>query len=162
MFRKMRRFKQQLTNEECIAIMKNENYGVLALYGDEGYPYSVPVNYVYSNGKIYFHSAKSGHKVYAALNNEKVSFCIVGKSEVVPEEYTCFYKSVIIFGKIKRIEEVEAITSALYKEAGNFRPGFEKEREKVINRELPNVAVFEITVEHMTGKQSMNFVKDNM
>ena len=59
-------------------------------------------------------------------------------------------------------EEVEAITSALYKEAGNFRPGFEKEREKVINRELPNVAVFEITVEHMTGKQSMNFVKDNM
>ena len=65
MFREMRRKKQQLADEECRSILERGKTGVLAVNGDDGYPYAVPVNYVFSNGKIYFHSALSGHKVDA-------------------------------------------------------------------------------------------------
>ena len=64
MFRKMRRFKQGLTREECVEILKNEPRGVLSLIGDDGYPYGLPMTHYYNadNGKIYFHCARVGHK----------------------------------------------------------------------------------------------------
>ena len=67
MFRKMRRFKQQLSEEECLEILKTAKRGVLAVLGDEGYPYAVPLDFVYEDGKIYFHCAKEGHKLDAIL-----------------------------------------------------------------------------------------------
>ena len=69
MFRPMRRFKQQLSKEECEEILNNCKSGVLAVIGDSGYPYAVPLSYVYFNDKIYFHCAKEGHKVDAIANN---------------------------------------------------------------------------------------------
>ena len=65
MFRPMRRFKQALSPEECQAVLERGTSGVLALSGDGGWPYAVPLSYVYADGKLYFHSAKSGHKVDA-------------------------------------------------------------------------------------------------
>ena len=75
--------------------------GVLALAGDNGYPYALPISYVYSDGKIYFHSAKSGHKIDAVKRCEKASFCVIAEDNIIPEEYTTYYKSVIVFGKLK-------------------------------------------------------------
>lgn len=65
MFRKMRRYRQQLSQEETISILKSGKTAVLGVLGDDGYPYTVPINYVYADGKIYFHGAKSGHKIDA-------------------------------------------------------------------------------------------------
>ena len=81
MFRKMRRFKQELSKEECMEILKNEPRGVLSVLGDDGYPYGMPVTHWYNekNGKIYFHGAKSGHKIDAIKNCDKVSFCVYDK-----------------------------------------------------------------------------------
>ena len=90
MFREMRRKKQKLTEKQCIDILKRAKTATLALHGDDGYPYSVPVNYVYLDGKIYFHGAKSGHKIDAIKNNPKVSISIIDQEDVIEEELTQF------------------------------------------------------------------------
>ena len=101
MFREMRRKRQQLSAEESIAILERMTNGVLALHGDEGYPYAVPVSYVYADGKIYFHSAMKGHKVDAIMRNERVSFCVVERDDVCPGEFTTYFRSVVLFGKAR-------------------------------------------------------------
>ena len=78
MFRPLRRIKQQLTQEECISVLKNEVRGVLSVLGDNDYPYGLPINYWYSEeeNKIYFHGSREGHKIDSIKNCDKVSFCV--------------------------------------------------------------------------------------
>ena len=109
MFRKMRRFKQQLSNDEALEILKNCKSGVLAVSGDDGYPYTVPLNFVYKDGKIYFHCAKNGHKLDAIKQNKKVSFCVIEKDEVDSEKLTTLFRSVVVFGKAEIMENEEKI-----------------------------------------------------
>ena len=97
-FRPMRRNRQQLSEEESIEILQKATSGVLALLGDNGYPYAVPISYVYADGKIYFHSALSGHKVDAIRSCDKASFCVIEQDDVQPKKYTTFFRSVIAFG----------------------------------------------------------------
>ena len=104
-FREMRRKRQQLSEEESIGILQKATAGTLALLGDNGYPYAVPISYVYANGKLYFHSSLSGHKVDAIRNCDKASFCVIDKDDVQPEKYTTFFRSVIAFGRIHIIED---------------------------------------------------------
>lgn len=96
--------KQELSRQEIADILHKGTSGVLALLGDNDYPYAVPISYVYDDGKIYFHSAKSGHKIDAIQRTEKASFCVIDKDLVVPEEYTTYFRSVIAFGQIRIIE----------------------------------------------------------
>ncbi|NLA77117.1 MAG: 5-nitroimidazole antibiotic resistance protein, partial [Clostridiales bacterium] len=105
MFREMRRFKQQLAMAECENILARGTSGVLALNGDGGYPYAVPMSYVYDNGKIIFHSAREGHKYDAVLKSDRASFCVIDEDNVVPEKYTTYFRSVIAFGKIRILED---------------------------------------------------------
>ncbi len=81
MFRKMRRFKQQISNDECIAVLKNTKRGVLSLIGDDGYPYGIPIDHWYceEDGKIYFHGAKEGHKIDAIKACDKGKYLTVCK-----------------------------------------------------------------------------------
>lgn len=97
--------KQELSRQEIADILHKGTSGVLALLGDNDYPYAVPISYVYDDGKIYFHGAKSGHKIDAIQRTEKASFCVIDKDLVVPEEYTTYFRSVIAFGKIRVIED---------------------------------------------------------
>ena len=90
----MRRKRQQLAEEE-IAILEKATTGTLALLGDNDYPYAVPISYVYHDGKLYFHSALTGHKVDAIRKCDKASFCVIEKDDVQPEKYTTFFRSVI-------------------------------------------------------------------
>ena len=84
-FRTMRRCKQQLSVHECEKILQETTSGVLAVSGDNGFPYAVPLSHFYMNGKLYFHSAKEGHKVDALKREAKVSFCVIGQDSVHPE-----------------------------------------------------------------------------
>lgn len=104
-FRAMRRKRQQLSEEESIGILQKATAGTLALLGDGGYPYAVPISYVYADGKLYFHSALSGHKVDAIKNCDKASFCVIEKDDVQPAKYTTYFRSVIPFGRIHIIED---------------------------------------------------------
>ena len=111
MFREMTRKKQQLTQEECIAILKNELRGVLSVLGDDDYPYGMPLNHFYceADGKIYFHSGKQGHKIEAMMRHNKVSFCVYDQGFRKDGEWALNIKSVIVFGHIELIEEQDKL-----------------------------------------------------
>jgi len=154
MFREMRRRPQLLEDEETLSIIENCSYGVLALIGDGGYPYTVPLNYVYSDGKIYFHGAKSGHKVDAIRNCDKACFCVVEKDKVVPEEYATHYSSVVAFGRIRILDEETEIRRSIEMLAARHGPGSREEDMRAIEAELAALCMFELSIEHITGKEA--------
>lgn len=153
MFREMRRKLQQLDTTESVAILEKGTAGVLALSGDEGYPYTVPISYVYSDSKIYFHSAVNGHKIDAIKNSNKASFCVISQDNIVPEEYTTYYKSVIAFGRIRILEEDMEKRAAIELLARKYYPADTQEgRAGTIDKAWSRMSLLELTIEHMTGK----------
>lgn len=154
MFREMRRKKQQLLAEEAVAILKNGSFGVLGVTGDDGYPYTVPVSYAYKDGSIFIHCAKEGHKIDGIKRNDKVSFCVVGKDEVVPEEFTTRYRSVIAFGRAGMITDDNRKRFALESLIEKYSPGLIKEGKSEIQKDWNKVCLIEIKIEHLTGKAS--------
>lgn len=151
MFRKMRRHKQELTQEECISILKAEPRGVLALLGDEDYPYAVPMSHVYVDGKIYFHGAKEGHKRDAVKSYDKASFCVVDKGIKKEDEWWYTFKSVIVFGKIRTLNDKNEKIEKLRHLGNKFFPT-PQDTENEIKRLLDKTEVFELTIEHLSGK----------
>ena len=103
MFRPMRRHRQQLSQGDCAAILSRGTSGVLAVAGDGGYPYAVPLSYVYQEGTLFFHCAKAGHKLDALRRCSKASFCVIDQDQVVPPEYTTYFRSVIAFGEVREV-----------------------------------------------------------
>lgn len=159
MFREMRRKKQELSFKDSIAILKQATSGVLAVLGDDNYPYAVPLSFVFDNGKIYFHCAKTGHKLDAITRNKKVSFCVIDLDQVVPEEYTTYFRSVIVFGRARILDNPEEKMKALEKLAIKYSPNSEERRKKAIERQFEQVCMVEITIEHMTGKEAIELVR---
>lgn len=158
MFREMRRNKQLLSMEDTTAVMDRCTNGVMACLGDEDYPYAVPLSYVYFNGKIYFHSAKAGHKIDAIMKNPKVSFSVIDEDTIVSEKYTSYFRSVIAFGKARIAEgdeRMEAFRALVEKYSGD-------QPEEAKNREITGCTqafVIAIDVEHITGKEAIEYVK---
>ena len=159
MFREMRRINQQLSEEECISVLQRGSSGVLAVIGDGGYPYAVPLSYVYENGSIWFHGATVGHKVDAIRQNEKFSFCVVDQDDVIPEKLTTAYRSVIVFGKASILEDEQEIRAAAWAMGHKYSPGMDDIIEQEINLEFRNMAVVRLDIEHMTGKEGMELYK---
>lgn len=159
MFREMRRKKQVLPLEENIAILNAGTSGVLAVSGDDGYPYAVPLSYVYHDGKIFFHCAQSGHKLDAIARNEKVSFCVIGQDKVVPHEYTTYFRSVIVFGKARVLDNDDEKRRALEILAARYSPDHEQGRLQEIDQQFKQVCLVELTIEHMTGKEAIELVR---
>ena len=158
MFREMRRKRQSLSTEECVAILERMPNGTLALYGDDGYSYAVPVSYVYADGKIYFHSAMQGHKVDAVRRNGNVSFCVVEQDDVKPAEFTTYFRSVIVFGKARILTDEDEKRNALYLLADKYSHG-EAGMEAEIAKGFNKLLMVEITVEHITGKEAIELVR---
>ena len=160
MFRPMRRFKQQLSDPRCVEILQRNTHGVLAVLGDEGYPYAVPLSYHYIDGKIFFHCAASGHKLDAARAHPKASFCVVDQDQVVAEEYTTYFRSVIAFGRIRVLEDEEELRRAIDLLARKYHPhDTDLHREQAIEREFSHMAMLELTVEHLTGKEAIELTR---
>lgn len=155
MFREMRRNRQKLTREETIAILERNTHGVLAVSGDDGYPYAVPLSYVYADGKICFHCALTGHKIDAIMRNEKVSFCVVDQDKVVPERFTTHFRSVIAFGRARILTDEEK-RAPLTKLAEKYSPGLNSDAE--IAGGIARMHMIEITIDHMAGKQCRELI----
>ena len=159
MFCEMRRKRQQLTEAECIEILMKNTSGVLAVLDDNGYPYAVPLSYVYDSGSLYFHCAKSGHKLDAIKNCDKVSFCVIDQDLIVPKEYTTHFRSVIIFGRASVMDQEDEIRSAIEKLAIKYNPDDSKEnRNCAIEKEYKAMCMVKIQIEHMTGKEAIELV----
>ena len=152
MSRSMRRARLALDERECEEILKRGKYGVLAVQGDEGYPYTVPLNYVFVDGAIYFHSAKEGHKIDAITREAKASFCVVDKSAVVPELFATAYKSVIAFGRASFVDDGEEKTAVLHTFIDRFAPGRQEAGERFIHGAYEKTQIIRIDVEQITGK----------
>lgn len=159
MFREMRRKKQLLSKEESEAVLNRRTFGVLAVSGDDGYPYAVPLSYVYCGDKIIFHCAKTGHKLDAVAENEKVSFCVVDQDRVVPEKYTTFFRSVIVFGRARVLESDDEKRAALEILSEKYCPDLKQGSLREIEDQLSRVCVMELAVEHMTGKEAIEIVR---
>ncbi|MCD8150926.1 MAG: pyridoxamine 5'-phosphate oxidase family protein [Clostridiales bacterium] len=153
MFREMRRKKQEIPQEESSEILRTGKTGILGVSGEDGYPYTVPVNYVYLDGKIYFHGAKTGHKMDAIKSCDKVSFCVIEKDDIVPEEMTTYFKSVVVFGRA-RILETDAEIRQAVKWLGLKYNKDEAFVDSEIEREWNSLSCVEVTIEHMTGKEA--------
>ena len=122
MYPEMRRKKQALSPAACDAILQAGTSGVLALAGADGQPYAVPLSYVYHEGKVYFHCARAGHKLDLLDQNPKASFCVIGQDQVVPEKYTTYYRSVILFGTVRRLTAGEEKRAAILALARRYSP----------------------------------------
>ena len=155
MFREMRRAKQELSRDETLEILERGSSGVLALSGDEGYPYAVPLSYVYSEGKIFFHCALTGHKMDAIRQNEKASFCVVAQDLIIPEKYTTAYRSAIAFGRVSLVSSPEEKRRAAMLLAEKYNPGHEDGAQKEIYNGMDHMAVLRLDIAHLSGKEGL-------
>lgn len=154
MFREMRSKANMLTNEEVENILKTSPNGTLALYGENGYPYSVPVNFVYSDGKIYFHGAAEGYKLDCMKKDPHVSFSVICKDDIAKENFTTLFSSVIAFGTIRVIDTMEEKIPVLEAMVGKYSAEFMESGKELIRKGCGSVA-YELTIDHMTGKKGM-------
>lgn len=152
MFRKMRRWKQEISKEECILLLKREKRAVLALCGEEDYPYALPLNYLYreSSGKLYFHGAREGYKADLLRKNEKVSLCVTERGEK-REDWAYYVRSVILFGRVGIMEDREEGRKILRELGRKYYPT-EQEVEEELRKSFERTRIYELNIEHMTGK----------
>lgn len=151
MFKEMRKQEKKLTNEEMYDILARAEYGVLSTVGEDGYPYGVPVNFVYMDEAIYFHCANEGHKVENIEFNNKVSFCAAVDVELIPEEFNTRFKSIIAFGEAKEVfgeEKIRAFLMIIEK----FSNEFYESGVEYVKKAGYNAVVYKIKPEHMTAK----------
>ncbi|MCI9040302.1 pyridoxamine 5'-phosphate oxidase family protein [Dubosiella newyorkensis] len=159
MYHSMRRSRQQLSEQETIKILENATSGVLALFDADDYTYALPISYVYHGNEIYFHSASSGHKIEAIKHHQKVSFCVVAQDKIVPEKFTTFFKSAIVFGTIEIIEDEAEKRKAIECLSKKYSPHETEERtQQEIDRFWKQLTMLKLNIEKISGKQSIELV----
>ena len=153
MFREMRRKDKGVSPEATLAILSSQTHGILAVDGDDDYPYAVPLSYVYSGGKIYFHCSNSeGHKLAAISRNPKVSFCVVEKDDVKPSDFNTKFASAIAFGKSRILAGGDEFDNATMLILEKYSPDFIESGKEYIKECRGKFLVVAIDIEHLTGK----------
>jgi nitroimidazol reductase NimA-like FMN-containing flavoprotein (pyridoxamine 5'-phosphate oxidase superfamily) len=151
MERKVRRTDRATPESEAKSLLEKGEFGVLSTVSSDGQPYGVPMNYSYTGDAIYFHCALEGHKLENIRKNSRVSFCVVGKTEVLPEKFATRYESAIVFGQAFEAtddEKHEGLLALVKK----YSPGFMKEGLKYIENSVHKARVYKIVIESVTGK----------
>lgn len=154
MFREMRRIKQELPLEEAKSLLMKNKRGVLSLNGEDGYPYSIPINFLYDEeeNKIYFHGAKSGYKFDCIEKNNKACFVTYGDQELSENGWSYYLKSLVAFGEIEIIENRDLAAEKLIKLASRYYPSM-SEINGVMERSFKNALVYSLNIQHMTCKR---------
>lgn len=188
-FYPMRRHKQQLSQEKCFEILEKGSSGTLALLDKQGFPYSVPLSYVFFPGKateaqipesqilhpngkdpasaevqdklgsIYFHSALEGHKIDAIRNCAKASFCVIAADDVIQEKFTTAYRSVIVFGEVRVVKDDTNRKLGLELLGRKYSPNFEEAMQSEIANAFDRTAIIELKIEKITGKEGLELTK---
>ena len=155
MFREIRRVKQILSQEECICLLKDERRGVLSVLGDDDYPYGIPLDHWYceENGKLYFHCAKTGHKLDAVRKHDKVSYCVYDQGFRKEGDWALNIRSVVVFCRARIVGDAgdelkQKIAVGLCRKFTDDEEYLQKE----LKNALPRVQCLELIPEHMTGK----------
>lgn len=151
MFKQMRRKERETENVETLEIFKNGEYGVLSTIDENGYAYGVPLSYVYSNESIYFHCALEGQKLDNINYNNKVSFCVIGKTCVIPDKFSTKYESAIVFGEAIEVFEEEK-REALLELLKKYSPNFIEKGKLYIKNAGDKTKVIKIKIDKISGK----------
>ena len=151
MFKDMRLKKRKISDSESYEILKEGKYGVLSTVNTDGYAYGIPISYVSLDNNIYFHCALEGSKLENIKNNNKVSFCVVGETEIVPEKFTTKYESVVAFGKAIEVhdEEKERALLALLEK---YSKEYMDKGRIYVNNAKSKTKVIKIIIENISGK----------
>lgn len=154
MFRPMRKKKNEISAEAAKQLLLDSRRAVLAVNGDDGYPYAIPVNYLYDEaaGRIYFHGARAGHKIDAIKKCDKVCFTVYGNETIKAEAWAPFMQSTIVFGRCKLVDDQDRAIELVRRFAMKYYPSLELV-EKEIADSGKSVQMFEIEIEHLTGKE---------
>lgn len=159
-FRKMRRARQALNEADTRAILKEGITAVLALAGEDGYPYALPVNYVFDGSAVYFHCARSGYKLECITRCDKASMCVVAQDTVLSEKFTTLYKSAIAFGRIAVVSDEEEMRRAAYLLAKKYCPDETDMRiADETDKFFQELCILKLSVEHLSGKQGAEFLQ---
>lgn len=150
-FRKTRKPHMALNHEESMRILEKEEYGIVSTIGEDGYPYGFPMSYVVLDGSIYFHCGVVGHKLDNIIYNDKVSFTVVGSTELLPEQLDTNYESIIVYGRATKVEGEEKVL-ALVEILDKYAKGFMNEGKISIEEDNHITTVIKISIEHITGK----------
>ena len=154
MFRPIRKKKNEISPEQAEQLLLHCRRGVLAVNGEGGYPYAVPINFLFDpeNRKIYFHGARAGHKVDALRACDKVCFTVYGNETIKDLPWAPYVQSAVVFGRCHIVEDVSAAAELLRRLAAKYYPD-----EQTISEEIAHAGaaaqVFEIEIEHLTGKE---------
>jgi len=147
----MRRADRQITHEECVQIIMDNNVGVLSLGGAGGYPCGVPLNYMYYDSALYFHCAKEGRKLELISHDNRACFTIIGKNEVLPDEFANRFQSVMAFGSISIISDDKLKHDILIEFGKHFQyPG--DKLEKYVEKRSDACHALKLDIEYMSGK----------
>jgi uncharacterized protein len=149
--RPIRRADRALTNEQTLEILQKGEYGVLSTVSPDGQPYGVPVSFAYTGKALYFHCAVEGHKLDNLATNPRVSFCVVGKTEVLPDKFATRYESAIVFGQASELTGNEKHAS-LMELLKKYSPDFIEKGERYITSDIEKTKVFKIEIEALSGK----------
>lgn len=153
MFRELTRKNKQISSDDCIEILKTETRGVLSVIGDGGYPYGMPMNHFYNeaDGKIYFHCGKAGHRLDALKRDGRVSFCVYDRGHKNLDEWAFKVKSVIIFGKIQIVDDMDRIIEISTRLSHKFTQDDEYIKNE-IEKYAAGTLLLVLTPEHICGK----------
>ena len=152
MFRELIRKKKQIPQEDCIALLKSENRGVLSVNGDDGYPYATPVNYIVVNDTVYIHSAPYGYKMECLEKSRKCCFSVIVSAQIIASKITAAFESVIITGDVAIVTDETEKRTALEAFVTQKHPGYEDIGFKMIDKLFHKTALLRIDAKEMTGK----------
>jgi uncharacterized protein len=148
----LRREDRRLDDAAAMALLKRGEYGILSTVDENKHPYGIPVNYVVMEDSVFFHCATEGQKLENITANNGVSFCVVGKTELIPEKFSTRYESVVVFGHADVIQESVLKLNALRALVAKYAPDHIAAGETYIDKLMDKTAVVRITIEHMAGK----------
>lgn len=154
MFRPIRKKSNALDLAGTQDLLKTARRGVLALQGDEGYPYAIPLNFYYDQeaGQIYFHGARQGYKVDALQQSDKVCFTVCGPEIQKKEAWAPYVQSAVVFGRCHLVEDPDQALELLQRLALKYYPSADLVQE-VIQKSGHAAQVFALTIEHLSGKE---------
>lgn len=147
----IRRSDREITTQEAIDLLDSSEYGIMSSVGKDGQPYGLPLNYVYKNDCIYFHCAVSGHKLENIEHNPKVSFCVVGKTKVLPDKFATEYESTVVFGVVSEVNAAEKYDALLWL-LEKYCSDFIAEGKRYIEQKDKITKVFKIEIDRISGK----------
>lgn len=154
MFRPMRRAKRTISDEDAGSLLAKGRRATLAVNGDDGYPFAFPIDYRFDAdaNKIYFHGAKAGQKVDALRRSDKVCLTVMGNERLEDGEWAPYVQSVVVFGRCRLVDDAAKTEAEVRRLALKYYPSAE-EVERELEKYLSAVQLYEIEIEHLTGKQ---------